>query len=47
MDEKLLKKEILRDIKNKLDEAKHDGFIIPELVFEVIREVELEHGLLD
>lgn len=33
-------KEVVREIIIKLNEAKQEGFIIPDLVFEIIKNVE-------
>ena len=43
--EKLIKISTLRDVEIKLKEAQLEGLVIPEIVFEVIKEVEKELAL--
>lgn len=43
--EKLAKKELMRDITQKLREAAAEDYIIPEIVFEILESVAQEHGL--
>jgi len=47
MDEKLAKKELMRDIINKLKASKDDYFIVPDHIFETLAEVAQEHGLTE
>lgn len=36
-------KEILRDIELKFKEARHEGYIVPEVCFEILKEVAEEY----
>lgn len=47
MDEKLAKREVIRDILEKLYNERKEGGIIPDDVFRVIADVIQEHKLHD
>ena len=42
--EKLIKLSTLRDVQIKLREAQLDSFIIPDMVFEIIKDLEDEYN---
>ena len=45
--ENLIQKKTLRDVEIKLKEAQIEGFIIPDLVFEIISQVEDSYGKVE
>jgi len=45
MDEKLAKKEIMRDLVIAFKEARAENFIVPEIVFEILETVAKEHKI--